>query len=204
MTEVSYSFRDLVAAAAAAERLTLDERTARHYVAEGLLPTPPRGRGATVTYTDEHLAQLRMVLRLVNQYVPQAEIRRWLPTLSAAQLQALLDRPALPRLPVEGDAQAYLSRLRKTVAVSAPQRATPHEAPIPLSIAPATRSRRASTSPPAPTTPAYERGMWLRIAVDPDVELLIRTRGFGPPAEMVDRVVAAVQAALVAEGRQGD
>ena len=204
MTEVSYSFRDLIAAAAAAERLTLNERTARHYVAEGLLPTPPRGRGATVTYTDEHLAQLRMVLRLVNQYVPQAEIRRWLPTLSAAQLHALLDRPALPRLPVEGDAQAYLSRLRKTVAVSAPHRTTPHEAPIPLPIAPATRSRRVSTAPSAPAAPAYERGTWLRIAVDPDVELLIRTRGFGPPAEMVERVVAAVKAALVAEGRQGD
>jgi DNA-binding transcriptional MerR regulator len=191
MAEISYTLGDLIAAASAAERLTLSERVARQYVAEGLL-APPRGRGMTVAYAEQHLMQLRMVLRLASQYVPLPEIRRWMQTLSDGQLQALLDRPAVPRLPAEGDVQAYLARLLKTLP-RAPSPATPR---APLRAAPPRAPRRAAAAPSPPPAPSAERSVWLRVSVSPEVELLVRARGSGVPAQTIDRLVAAVQAVL--------
>lgn len=195
MADVSYTLRDLIAAASAAERLTLGEHVIRQYVAEGLL-APPRGRGMTAAYAEEHLAQLRLVLRLASQYVPLPEIRRWMQTLTVGQLQALLDRPGVPRLPAEGDTQAYLARLLKTLppAIGRAQAATPSG--VPLRAPPPRAPRRAAAIRPPDPAPAAERTVWLRVAVSAEVELLVRAHGAGLPAQTIDRLVAAVQAVL--------
>lgn len=194
MADAAYSLRDLIAAASSFERVSLSEQTARHYLAEGLL-SPARQRAGTPVFGDEHLAQLRMVLRLVGQYVPLPEARRWIPSLTAAQLTALLERPSLPRLPVEGDAQVYLARLLGTAPAAlsrAPAQTGPSSLPRP--------KPRPAESPAGAVPPSHARPLWERIAVDSDIELMVRVRQGGPSAEAIDRMVEMLRR-LRAESR---
>lgn len=83
-----------------ARRAGVTVRTIRYYVAEGLLP-PSGGAGQRRTYGSEHLARLRAIQRLKQDYLPLSEIRRRLQRLSPAELQRLAEAPALAT-PAEG------------------------------------------------------------------------------------------------------
>src|SRR5437667_2461891 len=64
-------------------------RTVRYYISQGLL-AGPGARGRNASYTDEHLARLQLIRRLVEQHVPLAEQRQQLEGLSYQQVRALL------------------------------------------------------------------------------------------------------------------
>lgn len=189
----SYTLRDLINAASAAERLPVSERAVRHYLADGLLP-PARGQGLAATFSDDHLASLRLVVRLAGQYVPLGEIQRWIVTLSPEQIRALLERPAVPRLPVEGDAQAYLMRLQKSVPSKAV--ATPRlSQPMPVKRAGLRQMLRPPSAHTAAQEPEPDVGVWMHMAVSSDVVLLLREGVYD--AKVTGRLVQALKRALM-------
>lgn len=192
-----YSLQELVDAASAAERLPVSERAVGGYLAQGALP-PPRATGAHPLFGDEHLLRLRLLLRLTAQYVPLPEAGRWLSALDPAQVQALLDRPQLPRSPVEGDAHAYLTRLLSGIALGA-------ASPPPLSslAVAAPRVRRGQRAAPANTSVPVSRSEWLHIGVDADVQLMVRAGSARLDSATIERMIQALQRCLD-EGRESE
>lgn len=190
----SYSLQELVDAASAAERLPVSERVVGGYLAQGLLP-PPRARGAHTLFEDEHLLRLRLLLRLTAQYVPLPDAGRWLSALDPLQVQALLDRPQLPRLPGEGDAQAYLTRLLSGIVLGAAP--PPPLASLAVAVPRARRGQRAA--PPATLVPV-SRNEWLHIGVDADVQLMVRAGSARLGPATIDRMIQVLQRCLSERG----
>lgn len=98
------------------------ERTIRYYIQEGLL-SPPEGAGPFARYNEQHLLRLRLIRRLKKEYLPLAEIRRRLSSLTPEELENL----AQPEIDVaeldeeEADARNYLDRiLNRTSSPSNP------------------------------------------------------------------------------------
>ena len=76
-------------------------RTVRYYIAEGLLP-PPEGSGPGSAYSQGHLDRLRLIQRFKEAYLPLKEIRRRLSGLSDEEVRSLLvanDNRAAPAMP---------------------------------------------------------------------------------------------------------
>jgi DNA-binding transcriptional MerR regulator len=196
----------LVSLAATAENLPLSDRLARQYIADGLIPAP-RTKGGGIAYGDEHLMHLRLVLRLASQYVQARDIQKFISRYSIEGLRALVDGPVSPRLPSEGDVAAYLTRLSRSVPPSHVM-----SAPFRESIAAAARSVHATPRPrgistveapksptPASILPGVERSSWLRVVIDPDIELHIRVRSNAESKRLVDSLVAAIQDVIATE-----
>jgi DNA-binding transcriptional MerR regulator len=210
MAEIAYSLRDLVALASAAEGLPLSERVARQYIAEGLVPSA-KATGGSKPYAEEHLLQLRLVMRLATQYVPLREIQRFVDRLPAEGIRSLVDRPLPARSPSEGDAQAYLTRLSRTLRPALARQAlftgeivTPSQPPT---VTP--RPRGLPHPKPLPSTAAAQgsagvaRSSWTRLVVDADVELHLRTGHDAGHQRLMDALVAAVQEVLATERGAG-
>lgn len=185
--EGAYTVKEL------ADRGDVTPRTVYYYVSEGLL-LPPRGGGPAATYGDDHLARLRLIRRLKEQYLPLAEIRARMAGLSSGEVEALLDERPTP--PEEG-AREYLARVLGDARAVPPARAP---APATASLAPASRSRGgldpwsghpepAGAAPPeapapAPDSAADSEGVaqpapidgvdWRRVSIRPDLELHVR------------------------------
>ena len=201
MAEQGYTFEDLIAAAGSAEGVDLSERTTNQYIAEGLLPQPRVSRNSAI-YTEEHLLLLRLTVRLAAQYVPLKDIARCLDRLNPAQVRALLVRQSLPRLPSEGDAQAYLHRLLRSLPQSlvANQTSGVLDAYLPKKAKEVARTISIVPTP-APSTPLLpqapaERSDWVRITVHPDVEVMVRAKSSAASRQTLDHIVEAIQAAL--------
>ena len=183
-----------------ADRGGVTPRTIYYYVSEGLLPPPERGGPAT-TYRDEHLARLRLIRRLKEEYLPLAEIRRRLAGLSAAEVEALLDAP--PAAPPTESAREYLARvLGPADARRAPLKDHVSMGPIPPPAAPSPSLGRAHGVRPhvgageaAEVTPV-EQDDWRRVRIGPDVELHVRRDA--PPAvrKNLQRMVEAIRRVL--------
>ncbi len=199
MAEPGYSLRDLIAAASTAENMPLNERTTRQYIDEGLLP-PPRVRQAGGGYGEDHLLRLRMVMRLSAQYVPVRDIQRFVERLPAAGLRALLDRSPVARSPSEGDAQTYLQRLSDGVRMQVLGHALQQDqdVPTPRQVPAVVLPKRSAR--PAVSEGQAERSEWVRIAVDPDVELHVRLRPDLNQRRVLERLTQAVRAVLRDEG----
>jgi DNA-binding transcriptional MerR regulator len=152
-----------------ADRAGVSTRTVYYYVSEGLLP-PPEGGGPATTYTDDHLARLRLIRRLKGEYLPLAEIRRRVAGLSSGEVAGLLAEPVAP--PPSEDARAYLARVldTKDPARASPERRLAESSPLTMA-APATAGRAEPSAPPVEE--------WRRIRIDPDLELHVR-RHAGP------------------------
>lgn len=208
---ISYSMQDLIVLVTAAEGVTLNERTVRQYMADGLLPAPA-ARGGTMPYGEEHLLHLRLVARLAAQYVPARELQRFVGRLSPESVRALVDRPMPARLPSEGDAQAYLGRLSCglpspllaqglfTGALTASGRAS-NVSPLPRGIGPAPgKNAPARERAPREAAPSGQvtRSPWLRVTIEPDVEISIRANGHDQK-RLVDALVSAVLVVLARE-----
>lgn len=197
--EVRYSLRELVAAATDAEGGPFDARAARDYINTGLLP--PMRTATDQPYGEDHLLRLRLIIRLTRQYVPLKEIQRFLDRLSSAGLRGLLDRSSLVRFPSEGDAHVYLERLLATVPPTMRALAVgPHPVPA-VSPAPpaAPRPRAISTRQSGMTAREVQRSEWLHVAVDPDVELLVRMRSGYDAHKLASRLSEALLWALATE-----
>jgi DNA-binding transcriptional MerR regulator len=104
--EQTFSLKDLC------RTVQVTERTVRYYIQEGLLP-PPEGAGPFARYGEQHLLRLRLIRRLKEEYLPLAEIRRRLSSLTPGELESLA-QPTLDASELdeeEADAKNYLDRL---------------------------------------------------------------------------------------------
>jgi DNA-binding transcriptional MerR regulator len=190
-------------------------RTVRYYIAEGLLP-PPEGAGPASAYTTGHLARLRVIQRLKEAYLPLKEIRRRLAGLEDDEVLALLaheDTVAATSAPPDAtlaEARDYLALLET--------RARYRTEPMPLSMPPAPPapaaaeddrfSMKQQLSPPAPEPgPRLHRsmpgedmmlpaepserdsGLWRRIPLGDDAELVISDRVYARHRDRIDWLV---------------
>jgi DNA-binding transcriptional MerR regulator len=92
--------------AAAAE---VSPRTVRYYVQRGLL-SAPEFRGRDTVYGEDHLARLRAIRKLQDQYLPLDAIQAELARRSRGELEKIAERPPpAPASPARGEAlQRYV------------------------------------------------------------------------------------------------
>lgn len=219
IVEISYSLADLLAQIAALEGVSLTERVVRQYLADGLLPAPSQ-RGGSMPYGEDHLVHLRLVARLSSQYVPPREIQRFVGRLSPDGMRSLVERPLPSRLPSEGDAQAYLNRLSRSLpsaltsqalftgAFQSPQSPagaalrqagpTPRQTGVKSGPSADSSTQELAQSARPKTSPRVSRSPWIRVTIDPDVEISVRANGHDQ-RRLVDALIAAVQEVLASE-----
>ena len=80
-----------------AEEAECTVRTIRHYISEGVLPTP-ESTGKYAKYTTSHLNRLRLIQRLKESFLPLAEIRKRITNLSDSEVESLLSPTPNTRL----------------------------------------------------------------------------------------------------------
>jgi DNA-binding transcriptional MerR regulator len=191
-------------------------RTVRYYIAEGLLP-PPEGSGPGSSYTQGHLDRLLLIQRLKEAYLPLKEIRRRLSGLSDDEVRSLLaagDTRAAPTASSTAGmlvdeslagARAYLALLEsgeqyrtepmalQFSAAAAPVAAA--QAEIAPGLQPA-RSQEPRAAGVTRTSPEREEpvansgtGLWRRIPLGDEAELVISDRVYGRHRDRVDWLV---------------
>jgi DNA-binding transcriptional MerR regulator len=192
-------------------------RTVRYYIAEGLLP-PPEGSGPGSAYTEGHLDRLRLIQRLKEAYLPLKEIRRRLSGLSDDEVRSMLapgDNRAAPiTSPASGTpydeslagARDYLALLEsreqyrtEPMALQFPAAAAPAAADMDRSdfIPEPARRRgprpaRSSASMPPRRDESMESpgtGLWHRIGLGDEAELVISDRVYGRHRDRIDWLV---------------
>lgn len=137
-------------------------RTIRYYLAEGLLPPPPKrgsGSGAGAGYGPGHRDRLRLIRRLQDAHQPLAAIRAQLDQLDdagVAQALAGAETPAAP--PATTSARDYVSQI-----LSAPP-TTSH----------AEQVARVLTTSRASEPMGLSRSHWERLTLQPGLELHVR------------------------------
>lgn len=111
-----------------ARRAGTNVRNVRVYRERGLLP-PPRLRGRTGWYDDDHLARLRLIGRLLERGYSLANIAElleaWTEHRSLADMlgiQEILTRPRSPELPAEVDEAGLVAALGNGADAAAVQR----------------------------------------------------------------------------------
>jgi DNA-binding transcriptional MerR regulator len=192
-------------------------RTVRYYIAEGLLP-PPEGSGPGSAYTRGHLDRLRLIQRLKEAYLPLKEIRRRLSGLSDKEVRSLLaadkNRAATATSPLSemlydeslAGARDYLALLESPehyrtepmalqfAAAAAPVEAALAESDFRPEPARSRRPRVADT--PAATSPQRDEsaaspstGLWRRIPLGDEAELVISDRVYGRHRDRIDWLV---------------
>jgi len=193
-------------------------RTVRYYIAEGLLP-PPEGSGPGSAYTQGHLDRLFLIQRFKEGYLPLKEIRRRLSGLSDDEVRSLLvasdNRAAIVTSPTPellydeslAGARDYLALLESGeqyrtepmalqfsaagAPVAAAQDNFAPEAQPPLS-----RGPRAAGVTQARRSPEREEpvagsgtGLWHRIPLGDEAELVISDRVYGRHRDRIDWLV---------------
>ncbi|NTU74633.1 MAG: MerR family transcriptional regulator [Anaerolineaceae bacterium] len=164
-------------------------RTIRYYIGEGLLP-PPQSRGRYSVYDEDYILRLRLIQNLKDAYLPLAEIRRQIATLSTEDVRKLLE---------EGTSEDYnhlpspkMNQIRETTAFAdaaeAKNSATDYisrvlakrsNAPMnsvqrPPNAAPAhIQAMHESQVMPAPP-PEPVKSKWRRIQISEDIEIHLR------------------------------
>jgi DNA-binding transcriptional MerR regulator len=192
-------------------------RTVRYYIAEGLLP-PPDGSGPGSSYTQGHLDRLRLIQRLKEAYLPLKEIRRRLSGLSDDEVSIVLAaeddraaqvRPASSTIPYDeslAGARDYLALLEsgeeyrtEPMALQFPAAAASlaavqaESAPEPRPAR--SRGTRAAAAPAAMSVKraepmaSSEAGLWHRIPLRDEAELVISDRVYGRYRDRIDWLV---------------
>lgn len=191
-------------------------RTVRYYIAEGLLP-PPEGAGPGSAYTQGHLDRLRLIQQLKEAYLPLKEIRRRLSGRGDDDVRRLLEGddfrvPANALSESEAPYDASLAGARDYLALlesreryrtepmalhvqSAPVAAARPEPASGIEPARSRGPRAASVAPvrkpaehqePAASTAT---GLWHRIPLGDEAELVISDRVYGRHRDRVDWLV---------------
>lgn len=75
-----------------AQEANVTKRTIHYYVGRGLLP-PPEGAGVGSSYNEEHLAKLRLIKKLQEEYLPLGKIREIVSALNMDEARQLLSEP---------------------------------------------------------------------------------------------------------------
>jgi DNA-binding transcriptional MerR regulator len=191
-------------------------RTVRYYIAEGLLP-PPEGSGPASVYTTGHLDRLRLIQRLKEAYLPLKEIRRRTAGMDDDAVRAILSGEAIgeaaKNLPEASwdaslvDAREYLAmmesgeryRTEPMPLLSPPKPAPAQAAPIASAPGPEparSRGPRAAGVFPSRRPPEREerasqpeRGLWHRIPLGDEAELVISERVYARHRDRVDWLV---------------
>jgi DNA-binding transcriptional MerR regulator len=192
-------------------------RTVRYYIAEGLLP-PPEGSGPGSSYARGHLDRLRLIQRLKEAYLPLKEIRRRLSGLSDDEVRSVLavedDRAAQVRPTAStmlydeslAGARDYLALLES----GEEYRTEPMALQFPAAAAPPAAVQAESTPGPRPArsrgtrmagAPAAmsaernepvaspETGLWHRIPLGDEAELVISDRVYARYRDRIDWLV---------------
>ena len=191
-------------------------RTVRYYIAEGLLP-PPEGSGPGSAYTQGHLDRLFLIQRFKEGYLPLKEIRRRLSGLSDDEVRSLLvasdNRAALVTSPTPevlydeslAGARDYLALLESREQYRTEPMALRFSAAAPEAAAldgedfrpeparsrmPRAAAIRAATSPER-DEPLESQGMglWHRIPLGEEAELVISDRVYGRHRDRIDWLV---------------
>jgi DNA-binding transcriptional MerR regulator len=198
------------------EAADVSVRTVRYYIAEGLLP-PPEGSGPASVYTAGHLDRLRLIQRMKEAYLPLKEIRRRTSGLGDDEVRALLRGEAaegaakiLPEATWDAslaDAREYLAMMEsgeryrtEPMPLLSPAQAAPSQAPTLASTSgpePArSRGPRAAGVFPARRQPEreesasqQEHGLWHRIPLGDEAELVISERVYARHRDRVDWLV---------------
>jgi DNA-binding transcriptional MerR regulator len=193
-------------------------RTVRYYIAEGLLP-PPEGTGPGSAYTQGHLDRLRLIQRLKEAYLPLKEIRRRLSGLGDEDVRRMLadEERREQSIPSSGSAMSYdesLSGARDYLALlesreryqtepmalqfsssSGPMAAAqpepgpspePIRNPAPRAAAVTPGQNRAS---PAESSSSQTSGLWHRIPLGDEAELVISDRVYARHRDRIDWLV---------------
>jgi DNA-binding transcriptional MerR regulator len=197
------------------EEADVSVRTVRYYIAEGLLP-PPAGAGPASAYTPGHLDRLRLIHRLKAAYLPLKEIRRRLAGLNDDEVRAVLasrDNDVATHDLMKPDWDDSLAEAREYLALlesGEPYRTEP--LPLRFQAAPASplprvapsdqaaalRSTRSepprasgvfSARPPQKADPETSAGLWHRIPLGDEAELVISDRVYGRHRDRVDWLV---------------
>ncbi len=122
--EPTYTIADLA-------RLTsLNVRTIRYYLAQGLIPASGES-GPGAHYGQGHLDRLRLTKRLQQQHLPLAEIRQRLAALEDSEVAGLLGTTPKPDAPATS-ALDYVRNVLGSAAGSAP--APPALSAMPASV----------------------------------------------------------------------
>jgi len=167
-------FLRVVAPEQPSERITetLNERTLRYYITEGLVDRPLGKEGAAALYGYRHLLQVLAVKRLQGSYLPIKRIKEVLADRSNEELEMILTEG-----PEEPAAHLRLSIGRRLESLQLGQMAPPsrrrlmHPEPEPLLRSDWSRSAPIlPTEPPSPTG-----GSWERFVLGDGVELHIRS-----------------------------
>lgn len=158
-----------------AERLGILPRTIRSYIEQGLLRGPEvGGRGAR--YTDYHVQRLQAIQTLKDvRGLPLAEVRKWLMSATAPELQQLAKEATIAKAPLPiaeaVSALDYIKRLQHgntsepiALVASAGQNS------MDVLLARLGQLTRGGTSPPR-----RARGeVWTSVPVTPDIEIRVR------------------------------
>jgi DNA-binding transcriptional MerR regulator len=192
-------------------------RTVRYYIAEGLLP-PPEGSGPGSAYTRGHLDRLRLIQRLKEAYLPLKEIRRRLSGLSDDDVRSVLAAGNSRAAPVIAPtpellydeslagARDYLALLEspeqyrtEPMALRFPTTAAPLAADqVGNDFRPEPARGRKARAASAPAEMASERvepgardatGLWHRIPLGDEAELVISDRVYGRHRDRIDWLV---------------
>jgi DNA-binding transcriptional MerR regulator len=200
------------------EAARVSVRTIRYYIAEGLLP-PPEGTGPGSAYTRGHLDRLRLIQRLKEAYLPLKEIRRRLSGVSDDEVGRLLAdedqrESSMPltesELPYDeslSGAREYLALLESRdryrtepmglqfSSASGPlPAAEPESAASPEPVR--NRAGRAALAVPVQNRREQEQvppnqasGLWHRIPLGDEAELVISDRVYVRHRERIDWLV---------------
>lgn len=172
-----------------AQHAGVTTRTIRYYVSEGLLPVPVT-RGRYARYTSTHLQRLRLIKHLQQAFLPLAEIRMRLATLTDTEMQHVLEHATSshspPHAPSEKDrepmspapapplhTQPNTSAYQPAAIAQPGPPAIAHLAVHPSANAPLQFGYAAVyADPPATHPPAEAR--WRHLVLAPGIELHVR------------------------------
>jgi DNA-binding transcriptional MerR regulator len=184
-----------------AERAGVSVRTVRYYINQGLL-AGPAARGRNASYTDEHLARLRLIRRLVEQHVPLAEQRQQLQGVSYAQVRALLDDEerhgtALHRASATRSPGDYIGELLTRARSARGYAPPPVASRVPAGPSPS-RAVRSPVPPPSlsSNSSTADSETWQHWQLAPALELHVRADHARPYNRLIERLLETAREAL--------
>lgn len=142
-----------------------DERTVRYYLSEGLLSPSTEKQGTASLFGYQHLLQLLAIKRLQAEGLPIRKIRELIAGRSERELERMLGVEGPPRERGVKPSNAALTFLESLLPGSARHNETPTGSLSLMSPPP--------SHPAAPSPPAVKQS-WLRVKIEPGLELHLR------------------------------